>query len=90
MRPFTKDPVSVLNYKFDWSKWLESDGDTLSSTTITADSGITVDKQSLASTSVTVWLSGGTVGKRYTIDCAITTAAGLKSSRKMSVLIVDR
>ena len=90
MTTFTKDPVAVLDYQFDWAAWLATDGDTIASHTITADSGITVDSSSATVDTVTVWLSGGSEGVTYTVDCEITTAAGRTDSRKMSVTVTDR
>jgi len=82
---FKKVPADVSDFKFDFngvgnsaedaeSNWLAS-GETIASFTITADSGITVDSSSATdtNTSVTVWLSGGTVGSTYDIVCEITT-----------------
>jgi hypothetical protein len=92
---FIKDPSAVLDYKFDWkaktnstgqSDWLAS-GETLSTKTITADSGITVDSSALSdtNTSVTVWLSGGTAGDDYTVACLITTSASRTDERSITV-----
>lgn len=95
-----KDPDAILDYKFDWkastngsgdSDWLSS-GETISTYTITAQSGITVDSDSLtdANTSVTVWLSGGTAGTRYTVACKIVTSAGRTDERTMIFDMVNR
>lgn len=80
---FCKDPDATLDYKFDWanttnggfeSDWLAS-GESIASYVIDADAGITIDQDGLSdsNTSVTVWVSGGTVGTRYAIRCEITT-----------------
>ena len=59
---FSKDPDAVLDYKFDWaastngsgaSDWL-ADGETISSHTITATTGLTVDSSSLTDTNTSV------------------------------------
>jgi hypothetical protein len=71
----SKDPEETLDYKVDWSKRLGSD-------TITASSwpnppaGITVNTESFAPKSTTIWLVGGTIGQSYTFVNRITTAAG--------------
>ena len=84
MKTFLKDPDDTLDYKFDYAAltngtgdtdWLGS-GETIASATITVDSpGPTVEKSSItdSSTSVTVWVSGGTAGKTYKLACKITT-----------------
>lgn len=97
---FIKDPSAVLDYKFDWkaltndsgtSDWLAS-GETISSKTITASSGITVDSSSITdtNTSVTVWLSGGSAGNNYTVACLIVTSAGRTDERTITIQCRDR
>ncbi len=99
---FLKDPSAVLDYKFDWKANSHgvagADGDwlgtteTISTKTITATTGITVDSSSLtdSNTSVTVWLSGGTAGSTYTVACKIVTAAGRTDERSIIVRVQDR
>jgi hypothetical protein len=95
-----KDPSAVLDYKFDFasstngnggSDWLQS-GETISSHTITEDSGITVDSSSITdtSTSVTVWLSGGTAGTTYRIACLVVTSAGREDEQSIFVPVGQR
>ena len=99
---YIKDPSAVLDYKFDWkaltngvdgatSDWLAA-AETISTKTITATTGITVDSSSITdtSTSVTVWLSGGTHGVDYTITCRIVTSASRTDERSMTVKVRDR
>lgn len=79
-----KDPEAVLDYKFDWapldnntglSNWL-SDGEKIVSYLVTVPEGLTKVSDNLADndTSVVVWLSGGTSGVDYPVECRITTA----------------
>lgn len=100
MPTYTKDSDAVLDYKFDWKSasngrgftdWLTS-AETISSTTITEDAGITVDSSSITdtSTSVTVWLSGGTVGTDYNVACKIVTSAGRTDERTIVISVEDR
>lgn len=97
---FVKDPNAVLDYKFDWrastngsgdSDWLAS-GETISTRTITATTGITVDSSGLTdtNTSVTVWLSGGTHGNDYRVACKIVTSASRTDERSITVRVRDR
>ena len=97
---FSKDPDAVLDYKFDWaastngsgsSDWLAS-GETISSHTITATTGLTVDSSSLTdtNTSVTVWLSGGTAGTDYTVTCQIVTSASRTDERSIKIACKER
>ena len=97
---FLKDPDAVLDYKFDWkaetnstgnSDWLIS-GETISSHTITADTGITVDSSSETDTdtSVTVWLSGGTDKVDYSVACEIVTSDGRTDERTATIKVRER
>lgn len=83
-----KDPDAVLDYSWNWEGWLN--GDTISSRTITADSGITVDSSQVVGDVVTAILSGGTVGKTHRVRCRIVTAAGLTEDRSIFLRIVER
>ena len=91
-----KDPNSVEPYFFVWCSrdgtndgsaedTGELQGATISSFTVTAASGLTVDSSNKnavtirgvsysASTVVTVWLSGGTAGTSYDVLCRIVTS----------------
>ena len=97
---FVKDPAAVLDYKFDWaaltngtgaSDWLAS-GETISSHTITATTGLTVASSSLtdANTSVTAWLSGGTAWEDYTVTCRIVTSQGRTDERSVTIRVRER
>lgn len=100
MPTFSKDPDAVLDYKFDWKSnsngrgftdWLDA-GETISSHTITAATGITLDSSELAdtNTSVIVWLSGGTAGTSYTVACKIVTSAGRTDERTITINAAER
>lgn len=96
-----KDPEAVLDYHLPWAAWL--DGDTLSSVTWTVPAGLTKDSQSINASSVTidgtthaantvatVWLSGGTAGNDYTVECKVVTAGGRTDERSFRVRVVER
>ena len=103
MIEFIKDPDAVLDYKFDWAAdtngsadldatdWL-ADGETISSHTIIAEAGITVDSSSLTdtNTSVTVWLSGGTAGEHYLVTCRIVTSDSHTDDRTIKFSVKQR
>jgi hypothetical protein len=67
-----KGPTEILDYIFDWKAWLGSD--TIASATVTADTGLTVVSTTYSTTSVTTWISGGTVDTDYVVTCTIVTA----------------
>lgn len=88
-RVWEKDPQAVLDWAFDWSRWLAT-SETISSATVTVQSGLTKDSQSNSSTAVTVWLSGGTSGNTYSVACRITTNQGRTDERTIGIRVTDR
>lgn len=87
-RSFTQDPDAVLDYEWDWAAWLGTD--TIASHTVTAATGLTVDSTEATTTTVTAWLSGGTVGQSYAVTCHIVTAAGREDDRTVTVTVLER
>lgn len=88
---FQQDPSAKIDYQVDWSAWL--DGDTIDTSTWSADAGLTVASSpapSHTTTVATAWLTGGTVGQRYTVTNRIVTAAGRIDERSFVVMVVDR
>jgi len=87
-----KDPDSVSDYVFDFydsgNAFLGS-GDTISTATFTATTGLTIDSQSYSTTTATVWLSGGTVGQVYTVNCRMVSAAGRTKDASVDFLIEE-
>jgi len=86
---FEKDPQAVLDYKVDWSDWL-TDGETITTSTWTVPSGITEDSDTHDDDSATIWLSGGTAGKRYTVINHIVTTAGREDDRSIVISVKNR
>jgi hypothetical protein len=84
----TKDPQATLDYRFDWSAWL--DVDTIVSVTWTVPAGITQTATSNTTTTATIWLSGGTVGTRYSVVCRVTTTAGRIDERTLRIDCVQK
>lgn len=82
---FVKDPDEVLDYIRDWSALL--DGDTISTSTWTADDGIIVDSSSNTTTTATIWLSGGTVNQNYSVVNRIVTAGGRTHEKTLTFKI---
>lgn len=90
MTDYIKTEEGVLDYEFDWSGFLEA-GETISSSTVTVSDGITKvsDAINTGAESVTVWLSGGLLGRTYTIKNVITTTESRTDSRVFTVTIRD-
>lgn len=84
-----KDPSAVLDYAIDWATWLGAT-DTISASSWTVPSGITRDSDSSTGTKATIWLSGGTAGKRYEIVNSITTADGRQDHRTIVIVVSER
>ena len=72
---FDKDPDAVLDYQWDWELWLQPT-EVITNATITVPDGIVLDSSSHDDTTVTAWLSGGTAGIGYMINCHIETLDG--------------
>lgn len=89
MSQFRKDPEAVLDFAVDWTRWL-SPAETITSHTITTEVGITKDSSSEADGVVTIWLSGGTAGQTYTVECLVVTSAGRTDERSFNVAVGDR
>lgn len=93
MRTFFKDPGDILDWVFDWSNWL-STGETISTSTVTAATGITLGSGSNGasapthdSTTATFWLLGGTDGQKYRVTNQITTSASRTVERSIVVQV---
>lgn len=85
---YPKDPDAVLDYKIDWSDWLQND--TISTSIWIVPDGITEDSSTNTSTVTTIWLSSGVSSVKYKIVNRITTAAGRTEDRTFYVKIGDR
>lgn len=75
-----KDPQEVLANGINWATRL-AEGDTIQTsvwaiTNVDDDGALVIDTSEHSDTSTTVWLSGGTLGKRYSLTNTITTAQG--------------
>ena len=93
---YIKDPDAVIDYVFDWNgpapkgPWL-STGDSVSSHTITVQSGLTLDSsEEYEDDAIRVWLSGGTAGEEYTVACRVVTAQGRTDERTITVKVRQR
>ena len=89
MPSYQKDPEAVLDWQFDWTSWL-ADAETIATHTVTAEDGLTVDSSAEADGVVTVWVSGGTAGTRYRLECLISTSAGRTDERSVSISVRER
>jgi hypothetical protein len=90
-KTYLKDPEAVLDWVFDWSDWLAV-GETILSRVITVATGLVKDSDTITggSTTVTVWLSGGTAGVSYTVACRIVTSSGRTDERTITIRVQQR
>lgn len=92
----TKDPDAVLDYTFDWTAWLDSVTDSISTHTAVVTSGVTpasnvaVDGSSVVGKTVVVWVSGGVVGETVALRCRIDTAGNRIDDRTVYLKIKER
>lgn len=83
-----KDPHSTLDYKINWSTWLE--GDIIISSVWSVPTGLVDEGLSeFTDTTTTVWLSGGTAGTSYVITNTITTAAGRTEDDSFKITVKE-
>ena len=89
MTTYIKDPQSVLDYGFKWSDWLDTD-DTVSTSTWNVPTGINEDSDSKTDTTTTIWLSGGTVGKKYKVTNRVVTTDGRTDERSFYIKVQSK
>ena len=81
----TKDPDARLDYTWDWSDWIKGD-DTLATATFAvsgSDSALVVESPvvDVVNHTVTVMISGGTVGVRYSVTCHVVSTQGREDDK---------
>lgn len=86
---YLKDPDAVLDYIFDWSRWLAGNEEIVASN-IEASAGINLDSQENTLTTATAWISGGTSGQPYTVTNRITTDLGRTDDRTITIRVTPR
>lgn len=84
-----KDPYAVLDYSLDFQNWMPA-GDTITSISVTADTGITIDSTTNTDYIATAYISGGTAGTIYNIEFKIVTTNGLQDSRNFRIKVIER
>lgn len=90
----TKDPVDVLDYRFDIAPALagnEGDGIATLDVTIEPDNpgDLSLNSANADGTVAVLWLSGGQAGSVYTITVAITTTNGRTINRSILLPVLN-
>ena len=90
-----KDPNEVLDFTIEFDDQLELDSDTNDSATVTvtpapADGGVTIDANGNDDTTVTVWVSGGTLGVQSKVTATVVTVGGRTYERSIQLSLIDK
>jgi hypothetical protein len=96
LEKFVKQPAEVKDYDVDYAKWLGPISDVIDSVTTTVvcqstpvDSTLVINSTFLTDTSVKLWISGGTSGKKYKITIRVTTDGGRIDESELLFIIKD-
>lgn len=85
-----KDPDEVLDYLINWAVRLGAD--TIDTSTwimpTSPDALLVKDSDSNTTTTTTIWMSGGTLGKTYNITNRIVTDGGRTMDKTLTLKIV--
>lgn len=92
-----KDPEAQLVYTMDWSQWLAT-GQTITAVNYTENSRVNdtaplvIESEGItaASTKTYAEISGGAVGKIYTVTAEITTDDGAVDRRSFRIKVENR
>ncbi len=89
MSKYIQDPDARLDYKIDWSNWLDTD-DWIASARASAQTGITIDTSAQTSTVHSFFLTGGTVGEEYEVTSHIWTNGGREDDRTIIIIVEEQ
>lgn len=85
----TKTPADVLDYDFDFSRWMPPTDRIDEAIAEVAESTAVVDRVDQADTVARVWLSGGVADERGTVTVTIHTVAGRTKQVKATLNIKE-
>lgn len=86
---WVKDPGAVLDWKFDWSNWLQP-GETITTSDMTLTPGVVLDSETNTSTAAVAWVSGGQPGTPYRLTNKIVTNQGRTDERSITIRVQSR
>lgn len=90
MKQITKSPHAVLDYGFDWSRWLGIDTVFSQEILVAPLDAVIIDSNTESGGIVTVWISGGVDNSHAVVTCIITTDQGRIDARSILLKIDDR
>lgn len=86
---YPHDPDAYLDYRIDWSSWL--DGDTIDAVEWITSDQVTLDRESHDDTTATVWARIDAPLRTWLpVTCRITTAAGRVEDRTFTLVATDK
>ena len=85
-----KQPVEILDYDVDFSRWLEVDTIQSATVQISPAGSLAVQATDVDLTYVKVWLSGGTSGVNYKVEVTIDTNVGRRAQVEFRVRVKER
>lgn len=83
-----KHPDAELDYKIDWTAWLE--GDTITNSIWDVPTPLVAENSISDSTSATIWLSGGVEKSTVVVKNSIVTALGREESKSIKFYITSK
>lgn len=98
---FFKDPDANKDYDFDWTDWMPT-GDSISSSTVEAEDGITLGSKQQGNYIAGVWtpsasgsiikqfISGGDALQDYRVTCRISTIQSRIDDRTMTIKVREQ
>jgi hypothetical protein len=93
MKRFNKDPSDLLDYGFEWARWMpETDSISQSSWAVTGPDATLITGLPFidaANQTTGVYLSGGTLKGKYTLTNTMTTDQGRVKERSMLIVIIN-
>jgi hypothetical protein len=88
---FVKDPNEVLDYTIEFDDLLALDSDTIDSIDVNVTAGdVVLDASGNDDTTVTVWVSGGTVPTDCRVTATVTTAGNRVHERSIKIRVRDK
>ena len=87
-----KDPRGTVDYEINWADTMSesSPADTISTSSWTANHGVTVDSDSKTTSTTSVWVSSGTKLKYADLVNKVVTAAARTHYRTVTLKLQNR
>jgi hypothetical protein len=85
----TKDPDETLDYDVDFVRWLPVSDTITSAVAEITDTTATITQTDVSSTSIKVWITGGTAGDNGKVTVRATTDQGRVKEASFRIRIKD-